>query len=390
MIKVSVIIPVYNGEKYLRQCLDSVRDQTLKDIEIICVDDGSDDASWDILEEYQRADARFHIYRQEHQYAGAARNTGLEAAAGEYVIFWDCDDYFALDALEKMYRAAATYQADMCVCDAQDFDSESGKYVRHSYLNKPVSELEVFELSEYQKYAFTFTAPVPWNKLILRKMMRQEQIRFQEIKHINDVLGIFTAISCAKRIAVCKEKLIYYRINRQGSLMDTYGEDTDSVFLAYEQLKTDLEQRGILENPELLRSFRNKALGVYLFMLKYCDDFSQFEAYYDSLKATRFPAVGLVDMEDGYIFSESNEEKYRQVLRLNAGEYVFWQYQKLILRNNILNQKEINQNEKLLQMREERELQKNKIQQQEKLLHLKSVKIAIKLSRCMGKLRHRK
>ena len=91
MIKVSVIVPVYNGEKYLEQCLDSICNQTLQEIEIICVDDGSTDSSWDILNRYKDQDDRIQLYRQQNLYAGVARNTGKSHATGEYLVFWETE-----------------------------------------------------------------------------------------------------------------------------------------------------------------------------------------------------------------------------------------------------------------------------------------------------------
>lgn len=102
-VKVSVIIPVYNSEAYLKECLDSVVHQTLQDIEIICVDDGSTDASMDILQKYAQKDERFRILEQQHLGGGAARNLGLKEAEGEYLSFLDSDDYFELDMLQKIY-----------------------------------------------------------------------------------------------------------------------------------------------------------------------------------------------------------------------------------------------------------------------------------------------
>ena len=92
--KVSVIIPVYNVEDYLRQCLDSVINQTLKDIEIICVDDGSTDKSLEILHEYEKKDSRITVLTQKNQYAGVARNVGMSVATGKYFVFLDSDDFF--------------------------------------------------------------------------------------------------------------------------------------------------------------------------------------------------------------------------------------------------------------------------------------------------------
>lgn len=100
-IKVSVIIPVYNVEKYLRQNLESVQKQTLKDIEIICVDDGSTDSSCKIAEEFAAADSRFVVIKQQNGGAGAARNNGLRHAKGKYLSFLDSDDFFEPDMLEK-------------------------------------------------------------------------------------------------------------------------------------------------------------------------------------------------------------------------------------------------------------------------------------------------
>ena len=100
MAKVSVILPVYNAGKYLHQCMDSIVNQTLKDIEIICVDDGSSDNSLEILRQYAEKDERVKVIAQANGGAGAARNNGLRAATGEYLSFLDSDDFFELDMLE--------------------------------------------------------------------------------------------------------------------------------------------------------------------------------------------------------------------------------------------------------------------------------------------------
>lgn len=104
--KVSVIIPVYNAEKYLRECLDSVVNQTLEEIEVICVDDGSTDGSLDILYEYEEKDSRVKVLKQKNQHAGVARNAGIDIAQGEYVHFLDSDDYLTLNAYEVLFQKA--------------------------------------------------------------------------------------------------------------------------------------------------------------------------------------------------------------------------------------------------------------------------------------------
>ena len=116
MVKVSVILPIYNEEKYLAQCLDSICGQTLKEIEIICVDDGSTDNSTHILKDYAKKDSRITLITQENQFAGAARNKGMACAVGKYLSFLDADDYYAPEMLEKMVKEAEENRADIVMC----------------------------------------------------------------------------------------------------------------------------------------------------------------------------------------------------------------------------------------------------------------------------------
>lgn len=117
MAKVSVIVPVYNVEKYLKRCLDSLINQTLSDIDIICINDGSKDSSLQILEQYAQKDSRIVIYNQENSGLSVARNTGLEHASGEYIGFVDSDDWVDLDFYEKLYNSAKNNNADIAVAD---------------------------------------------------------------------------------------------------------------------------------------------------------------------------------------------------------------------------------------------------------------------------------
>ena len=124
MVKVSVIIPVYNVEPYLKQCMDSVVGQTLKDIEIICVDDGSTDGSLDILREYAAEDNRIQIIEQKNAGAGAARNNGMRHATGKYLSFLDSDDFFEPRMLEKAYDLAEKDQADFVAYKSDQYHTE--------------------------------------------------------------------------------------------------------------------------------------------------------------------------------------------------------------------------------------------------------------------------
>ena len=112
-VKVSVVMPVYNVENYIEECLDSLISQTLKEIEIICVDDGSTDGTLNLLYKYEKSDTRVKVIQQQNQYAGVARNNGMKHAVGEYILFLDSDDFFERTMLEKMYNEAKRTEADL-------------------------------------------------------------------------------------------------------------------------------------------------------------------------------------------------------------------------------------------------------------------------------------
>ena len=129
-VKVSVILPVYNVSEYLRQCMDSIVGQTLKDIEIICVDDGSTDDSLEILKEYEAKDKRVKVIEQKNAGAGAARNNGLAIATGEYLSFLDSDDFFEPDMLEKAYEKGKSANAQGVVFRADQYREDLNEFVQ--------------------------------------------------------------------------------------------------------------------------------------------------------------------------------------------------------------------------------------------------------------------
>ena len=127
--KISIIIPVYNAEKYLYECLDSLVNQTMKNTEIICIDDGSTDNSYEILCEYATKDNRFIILQQENKGAGAARNKGMEIAKGEFLAFLDADDFFEHDMLEITLNKIEKTQADFVIFNSNQFDDKTKQFV---------------------------------------------------------------------------------------------------------------------------------------------------------------------------------------------------------------------------------------------------------------------
>lgn len=280
MVKVSVVIPVYNGEKHLRQCLDSVCNQTLKDIEIICVDDGSIDSSYQILQEYKENDTRVQVYQQQNLYAGAARNLGKSHATGEYLVFWDCDDFFELKALELMYEKCKKLDLDICVCAANQYWPAQDKTILfNDYLNlKRVPDLEVFNRNTNERYILNFTNEAAWNKMFRREFIESKGLDFQPIRNGNDVYFTANALCLAERIGLEETPLVNYRKDQENSLVGTMTKAPMTPFQAWMDVAENLIKLDAF--PE--QSYANKTVSATTYLLR---RIKSREALIETLKA---------------------------------------------------------------------------------------------------------
>ncbi len=235
MYQLSVIIPVYNAQDFLRQCLDSVLGQTLKELEVICVDDGSIDGSMDILREYQGKDSRVKILSQKNLHAGAARNNGLSAASGEYIHFLDADDWVEQDAYRSWLAAAKKTEADVCICFYEKFDHQTGEKTRCSY--KMNEEYLVCSSFKKNPRYFIYHAVVPWNKIYRRVFLQEKGILFDDLICANDRFFYFRMLVNARRIAIVQEYWVHYRVNNYNSLVgQTRLKHYDCHFRSFEEI----------------------------------------------------------------------------------------------------------------------------------------------------------
>ena len=207
---VTVVIPVYNVEKYLEQCLDSVINQTYKDIEIICINDGSTDNSITILEKYALSDNRIKIISQTNQGISAARNAGIKMATGKYITFLDSDDFLSRDAIEKMVTAIENNYVDFVVCQAHAFAETEADYVR---LEKMEEWLQLF-VKEQGIYNTRKKIPITcWAQLLKTEILHKNNILFPEEKlAYEDEYWRYVHISNCKTFYNLPEKIYHYRI----------------------------------------------------------------------------------------------------------------------------------------------------------------------------------
>ncbi|MCL1989899.1 MAG: glycosyltransferase [Defluviitaleaceae bacterium] len=259
-IKVSVIIPCYQSARFLHECLDSLLNQTLKEIEIICIDDGSTDHTVEILASYVKKDMRFKYITQNNQYAGVARNKGMEIARGKYLSFLDSDDFFEPTMLEEMYNQCEKDVADFCVTGGATYDMSTNevtyKYkVRHEKLPEKVP----FSYEDISNEIFSASFIAPWSKLYKKSFIDEHQLHYQALERSNDYFFTQSAMVLAQRITVVDRCLFTYRIGTSTSLVETMDQNPLCFYEANKALYELINERGIYE--EVKQSFKRSALS---------------------------------------------------------------------------------------------------------------------------------
>lgn len=260
-IKISVIIPVYNVEKYLVECLDSVINQTFTDIEIICVNDGSTDNSLVILENYANKDSRIKIISQENKGVSCARNTGIAFSNGKYIYFIDSDDYLELDALNKLYNLAEDNSLDLIMFKLLNFNDEDGKKYNQYYYDMPYLKHlvgDIFDYNDMKDDIFSLNVTV-YTKFFKRELISESE--FLEGCIFEDNLFLVDYIFDAKRIMFLDEYLYFRRI-RQGSIIFSASKQHVDIIRIYNNILEKIKARNLYEyyKHDL---FNRKFSGIY-------------------------------------------------------------------------------------------------------------------------------
>ncbi len=211
MYKISVIIPVYNVEKYLSQCLESVIHQTYKNLEIIIVNDGSKDGSIDICNEYIKKDKRIKYVYQKNMGLSAARNTGIKNATGDYIHFIDSDDFIPLNYYEKMVNAIGSTDADI-VCGGFYFEKHPSESVRFS------NSYIFTNLHDKIEKTYAFKYKYVWRYLIKTSFVKKQKLSFMVGYYMEDVMFTIPAFTNANKIVTCPSVQYFYRYNGKSIL----------------------------------------------------------------------------------------------------------------------------------------------------------------------------
>ena len=319
---VSVILPVYNTERYLRQCLDSLVNQTLSDIEIICIDDGSTDGSHSILQEYARADSRVIVLTQANQGAGVARNKGLEIARGDYLYIADSDDYFELSLLEETVNYAKENDADIVIFKVNSYDMKTQdiKTLHWAFRSHHFSSA-VFSYHDAPDYIFNSFQNWTWNKIFKRSFVEENTLRFQPLRRTNDLFFTCCAMTLAKPIALLNQSLMVYRVGQEANCQATNHLFPFDFYKALLAFKEWLEQNGYFD--ELKKSYSNLAMRSCIYNLNsiqtpkaYCD-------LYEFLQSEGFHKLGFDQISEFDLHDNNTYANYLEVLNTPVKEYLF-------------------------------------------------------------------
>lgn len=357
--KISVIIPVYNVENYLRECLNSVINQTLKDIEIICIDDGSTDSSLKILQEYKKQDNRIILLTQKNEGANIARTKGLKIAKGEYIGFVDSDDWIDLDFFECLYNEAVNKNADIARTNIKII--ENNIEINNEYnkiIEKKVIENKTLDKTEHWN--------VIWNSIYKSKFLRKNKIDYfdNDLPMCHDMPFTCRADLLAKKIVSVSDVYYYYRKCRQGQLIEPTVE---RVFCGLRsQLICTEFINSIKLNKKTYKKAYNKSLDTLDYFYKIGLTINEFDElkqneykkvynkildnykYKNEMEFDESKKINVLKFLSDYVFSCKNEVKYngkRKVLNIlglkikikkSNNKYIKSLYKKRVLKNSVL------------------------------------------------------
>lgn len=323
--RVSIVIPVYNAAPYLHQCLDSVTGQTWKNLDIVCVNDGSVDESLNILNEYAERDSRIRVFTKDNEGKGAAsaRNMGLENAMGDYIQFLDSDDFFEPDMIEALVSKAIATGAEVVICRGQTFNDELQRVtgvLPHPDLQY-APDVPAFNWKEVPDYICEIADNYAWNKLFKRQLLTDNDLRFTPIPISDDQDISMIAPIVAEKVAVVNRTLINYRVGTGTSQCDSQTRHPEAAYEGCYTVVKKLKELGVW--ADVRQSYLNVVIRL---MREYFDrmtEYDKIEFLYRKYNEEIFPLLEAEDLPEGYFHDERIWDWYQLVRNTSLPEIVF-------------------------------------------------------------------
>ena len=310
--KISIIIPIYNSEKYIENCLNSLINQTFKNFEIICVNDGSTDNTLKILKFFEKQDKRIHVYNQNNKGAGIARNYGMEKSKGEYLMFLDSDDIFENIMLEELYLKIKNNDLEIVICNSINFENNNWKkkkIIKKFYddilYNETFSSFDIFN-DFFNKFIWW-----PWDKIYKKKYIENLGIKFQNLKSTNDLFFVASAVVASKKISFLDKILINHRIGMKSSISNTRDKSWDNFYYALKELKKFIKEKGLYKRFK--KDFINYVASFSLWHLETINN--TFCLLYQNLKKNWWNEFGVNKHNKDYFYNKNIFYKVNDTLK---------------------------------------------------------------------------
>ena len=335
MPKVSVIIPFNNVENYIKECLGSVLNQTLTDIEVICVDDASDDGTLNIVKEFASKDSRIRLIElSERKGQGYARNRAIEIATGDYIGFVDSDDFVKPEMFELLYEKALENDNDIVMCQVSEYDDVTGQYIQSDYYSlAPLYSFgdRIFSAEDTKQVILDINVAL-WNKIYRRSYLAEIGEKFPEGFIYEDLPFFFGTYLPAKKVQIVWKDLYAYRVNRKNSTMQQFNnkilDRLPMVSLTYEKMKqtpflADMKQslqawiiNDLFHRYTLLKEHYQKE---FFFLMKKVFQNLEIENEYDSYWKSVYHFKGYLLVMNN-TFDDFNQKVFNEYLDIHKVE----------------------------------------------------------------------
>ena len=329
--KISVIIPVYNSDDYLCECLDSLVSQTFIDFEVICIDDGSTDKSKVILEDYSNRDIRFNVFSQENSGPAVARNNAIDKANGEYLLFLDSDDWLESDTLEKLYNTACSNNSELVLFNAIE-------HYKDNVTRERIYHIHADESTDFEEFSFDYNNNINLvmngyhivcTKLHRKSFIDDNNIRFKKYGQFEDIYFHIKSMICAEKISYNPEIFYHYRRTQEDSRQNT-TISTNKSFVLFSIFD---------EVEELLKEYNlSQKLHINFIRFKINEIYNIFNNIKDEYMDELYDIT-----HDGFIKMDLKND---EILRLPVNHQIFYnsiiqssnyiQYEKVLKKNKLL------------------------------------------------------
>ncbi len=321
--KISIIIPVYNTEKYLEECLNGLIYQTFKNFEIICVNDGSTDNSYKILKSFEKIDERIYIFTQINKGPGIARNIGIKESKGEYLLFLDSDDVFINTMIEDMYVNIKNNDSDIVICNSNNFVKNGNEKIfykaNYAILDDKIMN-KTFQSMDVKNDFFNLFIWWPWDKLFNKKFIKNLGIEYQNLKSSEDLFFIASAVISAKKIFFLNKILINHRIGLITSVSNNREKSWDNFYYALKKLKKFIKEKSLYKRFK--QDFINYVASFSLWNLETING-NSFCFLYNKLRDHWLNEFGVSKYNKRYFYNLQIYRKIKYILKsdLKQDEY---------------------------------------------------------------------